>query len=205
MNSKIESRRDQVLAILKKFDYLTVKQVSAICGWTEHNSHRILNQLSSYLSVFKYNSMNVYYLNKRGRTFIGSTKVRTRLVSFLHYLMRNNLYIHLGQPESWKNEIRIRYVYDKTDPHSEKIVIVSDALYKKDNRFYLIEIDNDQTMKENRSKVERYRRLIEKGVFGGMPELIWVTTTLYRRRELMNLCDGLKTSVYLSDLRGQLS
>lgn len=52
-------------------------------------------------------------------------------------------------------------------------------------------------MKKNKVKIDKYRRLIERNSFKGMPKLYWVTTTEYRRQSLLELCEGLDVTVYL--------
>lgn len=194
----LSERHEQVLLKLKKFDYITARQVQKLFDWKPDNMYRILRQLSPYLNVFKDGMTNIYYLNAAGREVTQCQKVRKRLTTVMHYIMRNDLYIYLGQPETWKNEVRFRYT---GSGKRDKITIVADAYYTTD-RAHIIEIDYTQRMNQNKIKVEKYRRLIEKGAFKGMPELVWVTTTTYRKKALLDLCEGLDTKVYLgSDLR----
>lgn len=202
MSRTLDEQKEQILLHLKKFDYLNIKQISVMVGLSESYIYKIMKQLNSYVRTFTDNRMTVYYLSKEGREFTRSEKVRRKLTTAQHYIMRTNLYIYLGQPESWKNEVRIKYTYDKADPKSRKIMVVADGHYVcSDNRHHIIEIDNEQKMHKNKIKIEKYRRLTEKGVFKGIPELIWVTTTEYRRKMLLELCTGLDVKVLL---RGDL-
>lgn len=193
----LSSRQEQILLSLKSFDYLTVKQLQQLHDLkSSRNAYRVIKQLEPYLNVFKDDGINVYYLNKKGREAVNSTKIRKKTTTVQHYLMRNDLYIHLGCPRSWRNEIRMKYESNK-----DKIILVADAHYTT-NKHHLVEIDNTQKMSKNKVKIEKYRRLIEKGAFKGIPELIWVTTTSYRQSVLKELCDGLDCKVYLKeDLR----
>lgn len=162
-----------------------------------------MNRLKPYVRVFTDDGVNVYYLSKDGRDLTGSEKVRRKLTTAEHYILRMDLYLSLGCPDSWRNEVRISYVYDKHNPKSRKIVVVCDAHYTThDGRHVCVEIDNSQKMNKNRAKIEKYRRLVEKGVFQGMPVLVWVTTTEYRRQLLAELCEGLDTTIYV---KGELS
>lgn len=188
----LSQRQEQILLSLKRFDYMTVKQLQQLHDLkSNRNAYRVLKQLEPYLNTFKDDGINVYYLNKKGREAVNCSKVRKKTTTVQHYLMRNNLYIQLGKPNSWRNEIRMKY-----ESGNDKITIVADAHYST-NKHHLIEIDNVQKMNKNRIKIEKYRRLIEKGAFKGMPELIWVTNTPYRQELLQELCDGLDCKIYL--------
>lgn len=194
----LSERQTQILLSLKQFDYLNIKQMQKMHELKSYrNAHRVVCQLQLYMSVFKDDGTNVYYLNKRGRESVNATKIRRKLTTTKHYMMRNDLFIHLEMPDQWKSEIRIKY-----EKSNNKITVVADAHYIKNNKHYIVEIDNQQTMKKNKIKIDKYRRLIEKGVFKGMPKFIWVTTTSYRQECLLELCEGLDVDVYLeSDLK----
>lgn len=197
MPVKSINRNEKILLSLKHFDYLTVRQIQALHNLkSDRNAYRVVKRLEPYTNVFKDRSTNVYYLNKKGREAVNCSKKRMKLTTSQHYLMRNDLYIHLQCPRSWRNEVKI------THRSNDNITtVVADAHFKS-NRHYIVEIDNMQKMQKNRQKVERYRRLVEKGVFDGMPGLIWVTSTEYRKRVLEDLCDGLDTLVLLhSDIK----
>ena len=197
--TKLNSRQEQILLSLKRFDYLTVKQMQKLHDLkSDSNAYRVIRQIDHYTSVFKDEGINVYYLNKNGREYVYSNKVRTKLTTASHYLMRNDLYIHLGMPGTWQNEIRMKY-----ELNNEKITVVADAHYTSisipQQKHHIIEIDHLQKMQKNKIKIEKYRRLIEKGVFKGMPRLVWVTTTPYRKKLLSELLDGLDYIVYLKE------
>jgi hypothetical protein len=149
--------------------------------------------MDPYLSHF-YDGQKIYYLSKEGRERVNCDVPRTKITTANHYLMRNDLYIHLGQPKTWQNEVKMI----SAEGTKQEIIIVADAHYISRNKHHIIEIDNLQKMKKNKSKVDKYRRLIERGSFKGMPKLIWVTTTEYRRKALLELCEGLDVEVYLS-------
>lgn len=196
MLATLTSRQEKLLLSLKRFDYLTVKQMQQLHDLkSDSNAYRVIRQIEPFTSVFKDEGINVYYLNKHGREYVNSSKVRTKLTSAKHYLMRNDLYIHLGKPSSWRNEIRMKY--------GEEINVIADAHYTTisypQSKHHIIEIDHLQKMKKNEIKIEKYRRLIQKGVFKGMPHLIWVTTTPYRKQILSELMEGLEYEVFLKE------
>lgn len=209
VNQRLTDRQIQILSQFKRFDYLTVKHVQAMFHLGKSNTYRVLRQLRPYLNEFRDGLEKVYYLNKKGQELMDCKKDRKRLTTARHYIMRNDLYLFLGQPEGWENEVRLKYEYKLKQRTKagyafkpQKIVVVADAYYITDNdTYHIIEIDHLQKMNQNRVKIDKYRRLIEKGVFKAPPEFIWVTTTAYRQQALQELCDGLQTNIYLgSDL-----
>lgn len=178
---------------LKKLDYLTIKQLQKLHDLKSgRNAYRVMKQLEPYLNSF-YEGQNIYYLNSNGREVVSSDKVRKKITNVNHYLIRNDLYIALGCPSTWRNEIKIISRSKKGD-----MTVVSDAHFIIDKKHYIVEIDNMQKMNKNRAKIDKYRRLIERNSFGSMPKLIWVTTTTYRQKKLLELCDGLDIKVYLN-------
>lgn len=179
-------------------DYLTKTQIQRLHDLKgDRNAYRILQRLEPYINYF-HDGHRVYYLSKEGREKIGCRVVRHKITTADHYLMRNDLYIHLSQPESWRNEIKM--ISEEGTKH--EIVVVADAHYMVGNKHHIIEIDNTQKMKKNKIKIDKYRRLIQRNSFKGMPKLIWVTTSDYRRNALLDLCEGLEVEVYLhSDLK----
>lgn len=151
------------------------------------NTNRILSELSDYVSTVRHYE-NVYYLNKEGRERVGCDRVLKKTSQVEHYLMRNQLFIVLGCPSTWKNEVKLSV--------KGEVSIVADAVFTMAGRYYICEVDNTQKMSENRAKLVKYRRLIELGVFEKPPKLIWITTTDYRKKQLAKLCDGLDASIY---------
>lgn len=195
----LTNRQEKLLLLLKKFDYLTVKQFQQLYDLkSERNAYRVIKQIEPYTNVFKDEGVNVYYLNKRGREYVDANKIRTKLTTAQHYLMRNDLFIHLKKPYNWQNEVMLLLETER-----EEIKVIADARYTvlsyPHEKDHIIEIDHMQKMKKNEIKIEKYRRLIEKGAFKGMPRLIWVTTTPYRQQLLKGLCDGLEAEIYLSN------
>ncbi len=146
------------------------------------NANRILSDLRPYLNVIK-RAEYVYSLNAEGRRRIGASEAQIRTSQIEHHLMRNQLYIALGCPKDWRAEVRLKV--------GKEMSVIADAIYTLDGRYVIIEIDNTQKMAENRAKIAKYQKLIEMGVFAKMPRFIWLTTTEYRRNELMKMSEGL--------------
>lgn len=143
--------------------------------------------MSEYVASFR-DGQNIYYLSKEGRELVGCDKVRKKTIQARHYIMRNSIYIAFGCPSSWKNEMLLEI--------KDKVAVICDALFIKENRFHIVEVDHTQKMNKNRGKLERYKKLIELRAFQTQPKFIWITTTDYRRKQLLKLCEGLDVSVF---------
>jgi hypothetical protein len=186
---KREQREEEILLSLKKCDYLSRSQIQRMHRLgSDRNARKVLSNMSDYVSSFR-DSEKVYYLNAEGRERVECNKVRKKSVQVGHYLMRNQLYIHLGQPAEWKNEVKLGF---------EGIgFVIADSFYDKSNVFYAVEIDHTQKMTKNRSKIDKYKAIIKHANFP--IRLIWLTTTDYRKKQLEKLCEGLDVEVYVID------
>lgn len=195
----LDSRCEDILMRISLLDYVTVEQISRMFDLKgKSNKYRVIRQLKPYLNTFKDGNVNVYALNREGRTWVNTEKKRGHIDNFDHHLMRNDLYIYLGCPATWRNEIIVKYT-SQYEFGERTTSVRTDAHYVTD-RHHVIEIDNQQKMKDNVKKIDKYRTLIGKGTFsgwGGMPELIWVTRSSHRKKALLDLCDGLDVTVYL--------
>ncbi len=180
---------------MKKLDYLNRDQLREIHRLgAVRNTNRILKDLSPYLSSFREEYSTIYFLNKEGREYVNSNKVRKKNSFVNHTIMRNDFYIHVGFPSEWINEMKVR---------DDKFTVICDAWFKKDRRFHFLEIDSIQKMKENTAKIIQYTGLYQNGALkkhlGYFPKLIWVTTTEYRRKKLRELCKNLPCDVYTTE------
>ncbi|WP_082153647.1 replication-relaxation family protein [Bacillus sp. LL01] len=183
-----QQREERILLSLKKCDYLTRSQLQVMHSLgSARNASRVMQQLGEYVSSFR-DSEAVYYLNGEGRERVGAKKVRKKSTTAQHYIMRNAVYIAFGCPATWRNEMRLGV--------KGKVNVICDAYFVREKRYYIVEVDNTQKMAKNRSKVERYRKLISLGVFEQPPQFIWITTTEYRRKQLLALCEGLDVKVF---------
>jgi hypothetical protein len=186
---------------LKKLDYLTRSQIQLIHDLkSDRNAQRVLKQMEDYVSVFRDGEF-IYYLNSKGRALVNCDKIRKSTGNVQHYVMRNYLYVAFGCPTSWKNEIRIK---NEGKTKKDTVTCVADALFKEGDRFVIVEVDNTQTMKANKSKIERYRILKDRLAFGMIaPRFVWITTTEHRRKELIGLSEGLNVQVFtIGDFKG---
>jgi Holliday junction resolvase len=153
---------------------------------SDRNATRVLKNMSEYLSSFRHKE-NVYYLNKQGREVVRSSKICKKTPQVDHYLMRNSLFIHLGCPVNWRNEIKIKV----GDIH-----IVSDAMFEDKTFINIVEVDFTQKMLENRNKIEKYREIVS--LTGKNFKFHWITTTHNRQKQLYELHEGLNVSVLLA-------
>lgn len=176
---------------LKKLHYLSRSQLQRIhrLGGVR-NANKVLSDMAEYLHTARLQE-NVYYLNANGRDRVGSTKVLKKTNQIEHYLMRNELYIANGCPASWKQEIKLTI--------KGQLTIVADALFIRDKTYHICEVDNTQKMSVNREKAKKYRRLVEIANFEKPPKFIWITTTEYRRKQLLALFEGMQVEVYFTD------
>jgi len=157
----------------------------------DRNANRILNDMSEYLQSFRYGMENVYYLSKAGRERVKCDVIRKKTPNIQHYLLRNQLWIHLKCPSSWKNEVKIK---------ANDISVVCDAIFMQQNTPVFIEVDISQPMSQNKAKIEKYLKI--KDITGQDFILTWVTELESRRSRLNALCAGLKTRVFtLNEIR----
>lgn len=144
------------------------------------------------MSSFRHgNGEHVYYLNKEGRELVNSQKVLKKTPQINHYLMRNSLFIAFGYPATWRNEIKIGV-------KEKDISIIADAIFEKDKRLHIVEVDYSQKMKENRDKVARYKELLSMNIFPAIPKFIWITTTDHRKKQIESLSKDLDVQVFLA-------
>lgn len=143
--------------------------------------------MEQYLNSFR-DGENIYYLNKEGRERVNATRVLKKTTQARHYIMRNSLYIAYDCPSTWKNEIKFEV--------PKQVRVIADAYFIKDKRYHIVEVDHTQKMAKNKNKVERYRKLMELGVFEEPPLFIWITTTELRSKQLTELCEGLDIQIF---------
>ncbi|PLS04010.1 hypothetical protein CVD27_12685 [Neobacillus cucumis] len=194
----LNKRQEQILLSLKRLDYLDRDQLNKIHRLgTIRNTNRILQQLSSYLEKYREDYSTIFYLNKEGREYVASEKIRKKTNFVQHVIMRNQFYIYAGFPSEWKNEMELS---------DGEYKVICDAWFKAKGKYHILEVDYQQTMKENRNKIEKYKGLYKnksmENKLGHVPPLIWVTTTELRKKKLAELCKGLLYGVYtINDIK----
>lgn len=171
---------------LKRCDYLTRAQLQKIHRLGgERNANRVLNGMSEYLNTFRHGLEKVYYLSKEGRQRIGCEVVRKKTPHIEHYLLRNQLWIVLGCPHSWENEIKVT-VGD--------VSLVCDAKFMSEKKDILVEVDISQPMATNKTKIDKYKRI--KEMTGNEFHLLWVTEIESRKTALKKLMGDMPGRVF---------
>lgn len=187
MNKPLKPRQEQILLVLRKFDFMTRDQLRKYCKLGSiRNANRVLLEMSDYLQSVRDGYESVYYLNKEGRAYVECDKIRKKGGHVVHTIMRNDFWSYIGCPYDWQNEIKIS---------DGKTTIVCDAMYKKSNIQHFLEVDHKKSMKENRLKVAKYMALYNAGLItksvGHFPAVVWLTTTELRRKQLQDACKEL--------------
>lgn len=187
---QLSQRDEQILLLLKKFDFLTRDQLNSYFKLgTARNTNYVLRNLSEYLKTIREGYQSIYYLSREGREYVDCEKIRKKGGHVQHVVMRNEIWLHLKCPKDWKNEVKIS---------DEKTSVVADAVFTRNGFYHFLEVDNLQSMKENRAKINRYKELLDSLVkqFGYFPTLVWLTTTEHRRKQLESACNGLNFKVF---------
>ncbi|MGE7880176.1 replication-relaxation family protein [Peribacillus muralis] len=149
------------------------------------NANRILKSMSEFLGSFRNDLEKVYYLNKKGREHVGCNIARHKTQNIDHFLTRNQLYVHLKQPRTWQNELRIK---------AGDFSVICDAKFEDNGIPVFVEVDCQQHMIINKQKADKYRKL--KEITGQKFHLIWVTEIESRKDKLRELSFGIPGRVY---------
>lgn len=180
-----EERIDNILLSLKLLDYLTSSQIRELHNLkSQRNTSRVLMNMEDYIHHFR-DGENIYYLSSEGRERVNCEVIRKKTPHVQHFIMRNQLYIHMKYPSSWENEPKFGFK-EKKD-----FVIQPDASFiNMQGQRCFVEIDNTQKMAENRNKIKRYREFINSTIWGTLPLVIWVTTSEVKRKKIMAECQS---------------
>lgn len=184
---QLSNREEQILLLLRKYDFLTRDQLKRYfrLGSTR-NANKVLYNLSDYLLSIREGYQSIYYLSKLGREYVNCEKIRKKGGHVQHTIMRNELWLYYGCPYDWKSEIKVS---------DGKATVIVDAMFSKSMQHHFLEVDHTQTMIENRTKITRYKELLDNGLItqklGHFPTLVWLTTTELRRKQLQEACKTL--------------
>ncbi|WP_374717126.1 replication-relaxation family protein [Geobacillus thermodenitrificans] len=185
-----EQRQEAILSSLAKLDYLTRSQLQVLHNLgSPRNTSRVMKALEPFVAKFL-DGEAVYYLTKEGRERTGARRIRKRSIQARHYIMRNDIYIAYGCPDTWKNEVKLEV--------KGVVSVVADALFIHEGRYHIVEVDHQQKMSVNKAKIGKYRKMLELGVFKTPPVFVWMTTTEYKRKQLLELCEGMDAQVFLA-------
>lgn len=191
---KKERREERILLRLDELNYATRKQLQIIEGLGgDRNAHRILYRMEKDRSISSIRKeQKIYYLSNRGKERIGSNQDRLKRNKIKHTLMRNDLFIKLEMPETWKKEVPVKKGND--------VLLIADAMFKRDGRFYFVEVDNVQTMRTNYDKIKKYKELSSMiyEQYQHTPVLIWYSLSEVRKKNLEKACEkqGVKFKIY---------
>lgn len=152
----------------------------------DRNANRFLNDMEEYLASFRHGLEKVYYLNKAGRDRVNCDVIRKKTPQIQHFLIRNQLWIHLKRPHTWENEIKITA--------GDTSIVCDSKFTAKGNIPVFVEVDVSQPMAQNQRKIEKYKRF--KELVGEPFHLVWITELESRRPKLTELSSGLSGHVY---------
>lgn len=186
-----EKREEKILLRLAEMNFATRKQLQVVerLGG-DRNAQRILQRMEKDRTISSMRrEQKIYYLSNRGKEAIGSNQSKLKRNKIKHTLMRNDLYIRLNMPETWKKEVPVR-VADET-------LLISDAMFTVGDSHFFIEIDNVQTMRTNYDKIKKYKELSNM-MQGKRLTLIWYTLSKVRQDKLTSACEkaSIKYKIY---------
>lgn len=190
-------RWERILSSLDKLDYATRRQLQAIHDLkSDKNAYRILSEMESEKLINSVRrEQKIYYLTKKGRQYVGSSKDVPGKQVIEHILMRNQLYIRLGCPGTWRTERPISL-------KDSGVRIVPDAMYNVKNLYYFIEVDRSQPMSENRKKIDQYTILKDAFLqqFGEEPILLFYVMTDNRKKAINAYAHGkIRCKIYTTE------
>lgn len=190
---KRQQREEEILSRLDDLTYATRKQLQAINNLGgDRNAHRILLEMEKDKLINSIRTeQKVYFLSNKGKELIGSNQGELKKSWITHTLMRNDLYIKLGMPDTWRKEKQVKWGENK---------LIPDATYMNSGEYHFVEIDNQQTMTKNIDKIKKYKDLshIIFQQYNHRPTLIWATLSSVRAQKITDACtkEGLKFIVY---------
>lgn len=141
----------------------------------------ILSSMSNYLNHARLTE-NAYYLNKKGRDYLGSNKAVNKTNQLEHKLMRNDLRIYYDYPQDWRNEPELTITVN-----GKREKIVPDATFTMQETNIFVEIDNKQSMVNNYKKIDFYAKAspVIANKTGNEPMLVFYTKSEIRREKLL--------------------
>jgi hypothetical protein len=209
MLSSTQNRVETLLQTIDRLGIVKIKHLQEIHDLNYRNACRIITtQLRPYIHETYFQKEKVITLNKKGRELIASDKDEIKIsTQTIHYLLRNEVYLHFKCPSDWKNEHAIEahvsghfgsdIVFNGLTLSNKKKVVV-DAVFQRNGYLHLIEVDNTQEMRANKKKIETYKEILPY-VKEGTPILYFFTTTENRKRKLIEWCKGMRHEVYTFD------
>lgn len=199
-------RAEQILSVIDELGVVSVKQLHEILKLgTYRHTCRVIGQLEEYLNVLR-SHQKIVYLNKEGRTLIGSENEIKKSMLFDHMLLANQVYIYYNCPLDWKRETVIEIhqepefafqIQIKGVNVVKKSIIIPDAVFTRNGYIHLVEIDNTRSMQDNKKKIKKYKEIWPeiKKRFGLQPKLCIFTLSEKRKKEFLNTCEELQSEI----------
>lgn len=167
------------------------------------NAARIVStQLKPYLNETFHEREKVFYLNKDGRSFIGSEKEPQKPTFIAHTLLRNEVYIHFNCPSDWKNEYtleasikppsQLEAFMGSNIKFADKLKVITDAMFTRNGYVHFIEVDHKRDMIDNKKKIDKYAEILplKRKDYEQVPILYFFTTTETRKKKFQELLKG---------------
>jgi hypothetical protein len=141
--------------------------------------------MKEFLQIKTHEGKNVYYLSAKGKELVGAENEAKWSLQVDHHLLRNDMYLHYYCPKDWRIEEPIQFIQGLTQH-----VLIPDATFTLQGKFYFLEVDKTQSMSKNKEKIETYSKLtplIERK-YNHVPTLIFYTVTPLRKEKLNEYC-----------------
>lgn len=190
-------REERIISTLDKLEFANRRQLQIINDLGgDRNANRILSEMERDKSIKSIRTeQKIYYVGNRGKEKVGSNKQTKDKGQVIHTLMRNDMYIHLGMPKDWSPEQPIDF-----EVEGEMNTLIIDAVFTYKGEYQFVEIDNTQTMRTNKNKIDKYKDL-SMMIWENdnhTPTLLWYTVSQNRKRLLKEYCEdkGVKAKVY---------
>lgn len=174
-----KEREERILISLSSLRFATLEQLRVIHNLKSYkNAHRILHRMEVDKWIESHRcEKKVYFLSNKGKERIGVYTDTKKRGGYEHILMKNDFFIHMGQPSGWTTGVEM-------DAGGKNLI--PDAMYKREGVVYFVEVDYAQSMKNNKEKIARYSLLFESITrdYGRPPMLLYYTASEQRKIRL---------------------
>lgn len=201
---------EEILQTINRLGIVKIKHLQQIHELKSYrNTCRIISShLKPFINETFYQKEKVITLNKKGREFIGSDKDEVKISPLaIHYLLRNETFIYFECPEDWENEYTIEA---DINGHFTKDIVIqglsisnkkklhSDGAFRRNGYLYLVEVDNERKMLDNKKKIETYKEILP-AYKNENPVVYFFTKTENRKRQFQEWLKGIKHKVMTFD------
>ncbi|MBN8200465.1 hypothetical protein [Bacillus sp. NTK034] len=203
MLSSTQQRVESLLTTIDRLGMVKIKHLQRIHDLKYRNMAQTINRhLKPYINETFFEREKVIYLNKDGRSFIGSDKDSQKPTLIAHTLLRNEVYLHFNCPADWQNEYTLEAqlkpysgldaIINSNMKFSNTAKVRADAMFTRNGYVHLIEVDNARDMAENRKKINSYADILPmvRKEHQQTPILYFFTTTDHRKRKFEEWLKG---------------